>query len=333
MCTQCKLLSTYQSTRRHAIPDHSNLHQQLCNKLKPPTDFFKFTKRLKITWRFVRPWICNANVIERWGERSVGIQHFVLRGGACLSWNLTLHGEQRTLMNGHLFSYVKKLFEFRGLRRFTAVFKNSKSLVPMLGQINPSPQHHTLMSILILSSRITQYAEKIINELTVMYRNSAHPIVFKFPSVTDVQVSNFWFWASFDLCLIWKRHAMAHTCITIHGTQLYYNPWRTTILQFLAHSCIAIVGTQLYPYFGIQMYYYYWHTALLQFLAHSCITILVHRCITILVKKLYYNSWHTAVLQFLAHRCITIPGSQLCYNSWQTVVLQFLVHSCVTVLK
>ena len=29
-----------------------------------------------------------------------------------------------------------------------------------------------------------------------------HPIVFAFPSVMGLQVSNYWFWACFDLCLI-----------------------------------------------------------------------------------------------------------------------------------
>ena len=60
-----------------------------------------------------------------------------------------------------------------------------------------------------------------------------HQIAFTFPSVMGVQVTNYWFWTCFDLYLIWKRHGMAHSCITILGTQLYYNSWHTAVLQFL----------------------------------------------------------------------------------------------------
>jgi len=140
-----------------------------------------------------------------------------------------------------------------------------------------------------------------------------HPIVFAFPSVMGVQVSNYWFGACSDLCLTWKRHGMAHSCITIPGTQL--------LLQFLAHSCINIHVTQLnynpwhtavITILGTQLYYYPWHTA----------------AITILGTQLYNHPWHTAVLQSLAHSCITVLGIQLYYNPWQTAVLQFLAHRC-----
>jgi hypothetical protein len=118
---------------------------------------------------------------------------------------------------------------------------------------------------------------------------------------------------------------MAHSCITLPGTQL--------LLQFLAHSCTTILGTQLY--------YNPWHTAALQSLAHSC----------------YYSSWHTAELQSLAHICITLPDTQLlsqfsahsCItilgtqlykpwhtavsNPWHTALLQSLAHRCITILK
>jgi len=155
---------------------------------------------------------------------------------------------------------------------------NSKLLVPMLRQINPSPQPHTLIPILILSSRMTQYAGKIMNELTATYRNFMN---ISLPSSFLPLWAYKWVTIGFELVLIctWYENAMG---------------WHTAVLQSLAHSC----------------YYNSWHTAVLQSLAHSCITIIG--------TQRYYNHWHTAVLQLLAHNCITIHGTQIYYNHWHT---------------
>ena len=111
---------------------------------------------------------------------------------------------------------------------------NSKLLVPMLRQINPSPQPHTLIPILILSSRMTQYAGKIMNELTATYRNFMN---ISLPSSFLPLWAYKWVTIGFELVLIctWYENAMG---------------WHTAVLQSLAHSC----------------YYNSWHTAVLQFL-------------------------------------------------------------------
>jgi hypothetical protein len=65
---------------------------------------------------------------------------------------------------------------------------------------SPTSRLNTHINIILSYDTIRwEYHERTYRHVSELHE---HPTVVTFPSVMGVQVSNYWFWACFDLCLI-----------------------------------------------------------------------------------------------------------------------------------